>query len=105
MTNRILLALALLAGSAVMHAQSSVSPYTLFGAGAADSGVHGWNAGMAGLGTGIRADNMLNPSNPASLSSLQRKSFIMDIIVIVQHLHPYGQYGHHFGLRQSPSRH
>lgn len=33
MTNRILLALALLAGSAVMHAQSSVSPYTLFGAG------------------------------------------------------------------------
>ena len=70
MTNRILLALALLAGSAVMHAQSSVSPYTLFGAGAADSGVHGWNAGMAGLGTGIRADNMLNPSNPASLSSL-----------------------------------
>ena len=81
MTNRILLALALLAGSAVIHAQSSVSPYTPFGAGAADSGVHGWNAGMAGLGTGIRADNMLNPSNPASLSSLQRKSFKMDIAV------------------------
>lgn len=81
MTNRLLLALALLASGTVLHAQSSVSPYALFGAGAADSGVHGWNAGMAGLGTGIRADNMLNPSNPASLSSLQRKSFIMDIAV------------------------
>ena len=46
--NRTVLAAVLLAASIHMSAQSSVSPYSMFGTGAIDTGNHGISAGMAG---------------------------------------------------------
>lgn len=60
-------------------AQSSVSPYSMFGIGSLDTGNHGIYSGMAGLGIGLREDNSLNTANPASLTALEPKTFVMDM--------------------------
>lgn len=80
MMNRIvLLVLFCMSGIFISRAQSSVSPYTLYGIGSIDVENHGSGAGMGGLGIGIYQKNMLNTSNPAALSAIQSKKFIMDI--------------------------
>ena len=68
-------------GTAVSYAQSSTSPYTVFGIGSIDVENHGQYAGMGGLGIGIRQMNTLNSANPAALSGIQRQKFIMDVSV------------------------
>ena len=79
MMNRTVLAAVLLAASIHMSAQSSVSPYSMFGTGAIDTGNHGISAGMAGLGIGLRETNTLNSGNPASLTAIRPKTFILDL--------------------------
>ena len=79
MMNRVLLACIMLCCCLASAAQTSVSPYSMFGIGAIDDGDHGANSGMAGLGIGVREENVLNTANPASLTSLQPKTFVMDI--------------------------
>ena len=74
-------------------AQSSVSPYSMFGIGAIDSGDHGANSGMAGLGIGIREENTLNMANPASLTALKEKTFVMDIAAMGSVSGLYGKGG------------
>lgn len=81
MMNRITVSCILLCCCMLLRAQSSVSPYSMFGIGSIDSGDHGANSGMAGLGIGLREENMLNTANPASLTSLKPKTFVMDIAV------------------------
>ena len=79
MMNRVLLAGIMLCCCLASAAQTSVSPYSMFGIGVIDDGDHGANSGMAGLGIGVREENVLNTANPASLTSLQPKTFVMDI--------------------------
>lgn len=80
--NRIVfLALFCFSGIFISYAQSSSSPYSVFGTGSIDVGNHGANAGMEGLGIGLHQENTLNSANPAALSSIQRQKFIMDVSV------------------------
>lgn len=82
MMNRIFSAfLCLLAGPVLSHAQSQTSPYTLFGIGSVDIENHGASTGMGGLGIGLRQENTLNSANPAALSDIGSRKFIMDISV------------------------
>ena len=60
-------------------AQSSLSPYSIFGIGTADMDNHGESTAMAGLGIGLSNENTLNSANPASLSYLRPKTFVFDI--------------------------
>ena len=62
-------------------AQSTLSPYTLFGIGEVDSGNHGENSGMAGLGIGYAKENTINTANPASLVTIWSKTFVFDVVV------------------------
>lgn len=85
MMNRIVfLVLFCFSGIIVSHAQSSSSPYTIFGIGSIDLEDHGANAGTGGLGIGLHQTNALNSANPAALSAIQSKKFIMDISVYGQ---------------------
>ena len=78
--NRIFCILLLcISGITASYAQSSSSPYTVFGIGSIDMENHGTNAGMCGLGIGLRQTDMLNSSNPAALSGVRKQKFIMDI--------------------------
>ena len=81
MMNRTVLTAAILCCSCIYTAsgQSSVSPYSMFGIGSIDTGNHGAGSGMAGLGIGLREENTLNSANPAALTSLKSKTFVMDI--------------------------
>lgn len=80
MTNktRLLLGICLLAAPQYLDAQSTTSPYTLFGIGEVDMGNYGENAGMGGLGIGFRQSNTLNSANPASLTEIAPKTFVFD---------------------------
>ena len=62
-----------------LYAQSTLSPYSLFGIGEIDLGNHGASNGMAGLGIGLRQDNVINSANPAALSSIRSKVFALDM--------------------------
>ena len=80
MMNRFLVSISLLACCAAQAAaQSSVSPYSLFGVGAADMDNHGESTAMAGLGIGLSLENELNSANPAALASLKPKTFVFDV--------------------------
>lgn len=59
-------------------ATSTVSPYSLFGIGEIEVGNYGENTGMGGLGIGMLQANTLNTSNPAALSGIYSKTFIVD---------------------------
>lgn len=63
----------------VVRAQSTTSPYTLFGIGEIDCGNHGANNGMAGLGIGCQQENVINSANPAALASIWSKTFVFDM--------------------------
>ena len=63
------------------RAQSSLSPYTMYGIGAFDTGNHGAGSGMAGLGIGLRESNTLNSANPAALTAIDEKTFVLDMAV------------------------
>lgn len=80
MTNRIVfLVLSFFSGIIISFAQSSSSPYTIFGIGSIDIENHGTSSGMGGIGIGLRQENMLNSANPAALSGIQRQKFIMNV--------------------------
>lgn len=68
-----------LVGFSDLYAQSTLSPYSLFGIGEIDLGNHGANNGMAGLGIGFRAENIINSANPAALTALRSKVFAFDV--------------------------
>lgn len=91
MMNRLISAGVLMYCSLSSFAQSSVSPYSMFGTGTIDNGCHGANSGMAGLGIGLRDKNTLNSANPASLTALEPKTFVMDIAVSGSMSGFYGQ--------------
>jgi len=61
-----------------LRAQTTSTPYSIFGIGEIDSGNYGENSGMGGIGIGFRQINMLNPLNPAANASILPKTFIFD---------------------------
>ena len=61
-----------------LRAQTTSTPYSMFGIGEIDSGNYGENSGMGGIGIGFRQINLLNPLNPAANASLMPKTFIFD---------------------------
>lgn len=93
MMNRTILSAAIICGCCIYqaHGQSSVSPYSMFGIGSIDTGNHGANSGMAGLGIGLREENVLNSANPAALTSLKAKTFVMDMAATGSLSGLYGQ--------------
>ena len=79
-TSGIFVCTAILAsGNLPASAQTAVSPYTIYGIGALDNGNHGSGAGMSGLGIGLREKNTLNSANPAALTAIDEKTFLLDI--------------------------
>lgn len=74
-TSGIFVCTAILAsGNLPASAQTAVSPYTIYGIGALDNGNHG-----SGLGIGLREKNTLNSANPAALTAIDEKTFLLDI--------------------------
>ena len=63
----------------IMVAQTTYSPYTLFGAGQIEQGGSGANQALGGTGIAFRSDRSLNNINPASYCGLDSLSFIFDI--------------------------
>jgi hypothetical protein len=59
-------------------AQTTYNPYSMQGLGEIEMGEYGRNAGMAGVSIGVRSQNFLNNSNPASLTILDSTSFVYD---------------------------
>ena len=61
------------------YAQSGTnSPYSQYGLGVLSENAGGFSRGMNGLGLGFREHNQLNVLNPASYSSVDSLSFILD---------------------------
>jgi hypothetical protein len=61
-----------------INAQTTFSPYSMFGIGELEYGEYGRNSGMAGVSIGIQNPNFLNNSNPASFSALDSMTFLYD---------------------------
>lgn len=56
----------------------TLSPYSQFGLGQIQDPITGFNAGMNGLGIGMKGHNEVNTTNPASYSAIDSLSFIFD---------------------------
>ncbi len=56
----------------------------MYGIGELETGEYGRNAGMAGVSIGIRSHDMLNNSNPASLTGIDSMTFLYDFSALVQ---------------------
>ena len=78
--NKSLCCLALMALTTMgASAQSGTnSPYSQYGLGDLAGQSVGFNKGMAGVGFGFRKGNEVNPMNPASYSSVDSLTFILD---------------------------
>ena len=70
---------------AVLHSQNSTnSPYTRYGYGKLADQAFGSQRGMGGIGFGLRNSQMINPLNPASYSSVDSMTFMLDFGVMGQ---------------------
>lgn len=70
----------ILLSSGVMFGQNNTSsPYSMYGIGETTELVNGRSAGMGGAGMALRSNKIINPLNPASLTSLDSMNFYYDI--------------------------
>ena len=65
--------------NAEAQTNGSNSSYSRFGLGTLNDQSQGFNKGMAGVGLGLRLNNMVNMANPASYSAIDSLAFIFDI--------------------------
>jgi len=56
----------------------TLSPYSQMGLGLLQDPVSGFNAGMNGVGVGMRGHNEVNTTNPASYSAIDSLTFVFD---------------------------
>lgn len=56
----------------------TLSPYSQFGLGQLQEPMSGFNAGMNGVGIGMKSHNEVNTTNPASYSAIDSLSFVFD---------------------------
>lgn len=76
----ILLALLIVLPFAGLFAQNSTSsPYSGFGIGELETAAGGRNAGMGETGIALRSGLFFNSANPASLTSIEPQSFLLDM--------------------------
>lgn len=78
----VLLAAVLFQGA--MAQSGTNSPYSQYGFGVLADQTTGFNRGMNGVGVGFREHNQVNPLNPASYSSIDSLTFILDAGVSAQ---------------------
>lgn len=72
--------LAILIANVALRAENGMnSPYTRYGLGQLSSMETGTSKGMGGTGIGLRNSNQINLLNPASYSSVDTLTFLMDI--------------------------
>ena len=65
---------------AVVHAQNNTSsPYSRFGYGELSDNIPGAYRAMGGVGVAMRDNRVINPSNPASISSCDSMTFMFDL--------------------------
>lgn len=64
--------------NAEAQTNGSNSSYSRFGLGTLNDQSQGFNKGMAGVGLGLRPNNLVNMANPASYSAIDSLSFIFD---------------------------
>lgn len=68
-----------------LQAQNSTeSPYTYYGYGKLADQTFASQRGMGGIGIGLRNSQMINPLNPAALSSIDSMTFMLDVGVMGQ---------------------
>ncbi len=76
---KLILATLLLGSALSINAQSGTnSPYSQYGLGVLSDQTSGFNRGMNGVGIGFHEHNQVNYLNPASYSSIDSLSFILD---------------------------
>ena len=76
---KLILATLLLGSTLMVNAQSGTnSPYSQYGLGVLSDQTSGFNRGMNGVGLGFHEHNQINYLNPASYSSIDSLSFILD---------------------------
>ena len=67
-----------------LFAQNSTSsPYSGFGIGELETAAGGRNAGMGETGIALRSGLFFNSANPASLTSIEPQSFLLDMGLIL----------------------
>jgi hypothetical protein len=81
----LLFAVSLTAISTFLQAQNSTqSPYTYYGYGKLADQTFASQRGMGGIGIGLRNSQIINPLNPAALSSIDSMTFMLDVGVMGQ---------------------
>lgn len=65
--------------NAEAQTNGSNSSYSRFGLGTLNDQSQSFNRGMAGVGLGLRPNNLVNMANPASYSAIDSLSFIFDV--------------------------
>ncbi len=85
------LTLLLTAFANIAGAQSTVSPYSIFGPGEIQDGGFGTNKGMGGAGIALESGNYLNSLNPASYAGMDSLKIIAE----------FGVEGRSYGLKNN----
>ncbi len=75
----ILISLLCLATFSLQAQNNTSSPYSRFGYGELNDNVPGAYRAMGGVGVGMRSNQVINPSQPASFSAVDSTSFMMDL--------------------------
>jgi hypothetical protein len=91
--------LLLLSISAALAAQNTNSPYSRNGFGTLETPALGKSRSMGGIGIGLREKNMINFLNPASISSLDTLTMLMDFGVSGQ----YSRFGENDNIQMNPN--
>lgn len=60
---------------------------SMFGLGEIERGTYGYFGGMGGVGIGMSEINTINNNNPASLSTIQKKSFVLESSIMGKFSH------------------
>jgi hypothetical protein len=74
----IFIVLGIILSVSVAFASGTASPFSRYGYGEFQNPVSGALLSMGGLGYGMRTNKVINPSNPASYSSIDSLTFMMD---------------------------
>jgi hypothetical protein len=81
--NKILsLIIAIILPCVVFGQNLTSNPFSMFGFGELDRATYGYFGGMGGVGIGMKQFNTINNSNPASLSSILKQSFVLESSVM-----------------------
>ena len=75
----IFIILLIIQGSIAYGQNNTSSPYSGFGIGELEMSAGGQNSGMGQTGIALRSNLFMNMANPASLTAIDRQSFLFDM--------------------------